>query len=541
MRPVGRTTSIFERITLSSRALTTRSTRTRREKFRRQLAIESLEERRLLAVGDLDLTFDSDGKLTFSFDSANTSAYATDVKSVNGKIVAVGSVENAFGVARFNNDGSVDSTFDGDGKAIYTSSNFSVVGENVFLATMNVAGASKIIVAGTTQLTSGAVAITLVRYNDNGSLDTSFDGDGLATASIPSYIPSVRSVTVDSQNRIVVGGWVADGFLSGSILVARFNSNGSLDNNFSGDGLQFDTLSFNFPVKRDYAFDVTVDNQDRIVAVGYKELNPSTPQAIYQIEIARFLTDGIPDTSFGIAGNAGTVLLANHPTLFEGAVSGHAVAVNSSGKIIVASNSFLGFRVSRLLDNGALDTSFGELTLTGTTRTGEVRYQNASGNRQLALAMQLDAIGRIVVAGSVLPTNTSSNTNFALSRFTADGDLDASFNSGVLVNTDVAGSGRFDEAYAISLDPQGKIILAGRADRNPSGSNAAIARYDGGSYGLSVTRSGSGKITSSPDGIDSSIGNSSANFADGTEVTLTATPAAGSVFTGWSGAAAGSS
>ena len=80
-----------------------RQKRSKRAKFARcirRLAIESLEERRVLAAGDLDTSFGSGGKLTFAFDSANTSTYATDVLSVNGKIVSAGSLGNAFGVSR---------------------------------------------------------------------------------------------------------------------------------------------------------------------------------------------------------------------------------------------------------------------------------------------------------------------------------------------------------------------------------------------------------------------------------------------------------
>ena len=184
----------------------------RRNRFGRRLAIESLEDRRLLAAGDLDPSFHSDGQLTFSFGSATESTYASDVKSVDGKILSAGRVETVvneprFSIARFNNDGTPDDSFDADGKA--TSPFFGFVGGDIYLATSIVAGETKILAAGKTDL-----GVTVVRFNSNGSLDTSFGGgDGIANIpNISGFNLVANAIAVDSLGRIVVVGSAGDGF-----------------------------------------------------------------------------------------------------------------------------------------------------------------------------------------------------------------------------------------------------------------------------------------------------------------------------------------
>ncbi len=436
--------------------------------------IESLENRRLLAAGDLDNSFSGDGKLTFSFDQANTSTYASDVKSVDGKIVAAGSFGNTFGVARFNDNGSFDDSFSSDGKA--TSPIFNFVGADVYLATTIVAGETKILAMGKTDL-----GITVVRFNSNGSLDTVFGGgDGIANIpNFSGYNIVGNAISVDSQGRIVVAGSAGDGFQN-RFLVARFTDKGVRDAAFNGNGVEFGP-GLNGRIQ--IAFGVTLDSQDRVVAVGFAE--PVGSFNLEQIQVTRYNANGTRDLTFG---NGGDVLLDNLPD-GEAVVEARGVAIDSDGKIIVAALSPLGFRLARLDSNGVLDSSFG-VAGNGNGHgngddngKGNVRYRaydvpSTNAKDQRAFAMQLDAQGRIVVAGDVMKPFNINNARFALSRFNADGSLDTAFHEGTLVETEMA-MGLFDGATALAIDQNGKIILAGQADRNPSGSNAAIVRYEG--------------------------------------------------------------
>src|SRR5262245_6085883 len=116
------------------------------------------------AEGDLDPTFDGDGKVITDFGTAE-SAYAVDIQA-DGKIVAVGNNGGSFGdclLARYNSDGSLDTTFDGDGKVV---TNF---GSNDRCSLVKIQSDGKIVIAGT-----NFQDLILARYNSNGSLDLSF-------------------------------------------------------------------------------------------------------------------------------------------------------------------------------------------------------------------------------------------------------------------------------------------------------------------------------------------------------------------------------
>ena len=128
--------------------------------------------------GSPDTTFDIDGKTTFSFGSLDDRANSVAIQS-DGKIVVAGQTETSsnedFAMARINTDGSLDSTFDTDGKVTTLMSSGH---DRAYAAAIQADG--KIVAAGT-----GGNIFALARYNTNGSLDTSFDGDGMVTTTFP--------------------------------------------------------------------------------------------------------------------------------------------------------------------------------------------------------------------------------------------------------------------------------------------------------------------------------------------------------------------
>src|SRR5206468_2791674 len=141
-----------------------------------------------------------------------------------------------------------------------------------------------------------------------------------------------------------------------------------------------------------------------------------------------------------------------------------------------------------------------------------------------ALVVQPD--GKLIAAGR---SSVAGGTSFSLARYTSDGALDPIFGAGGRVVTAI---GSDAEASALVLQPgDGRLVAAGAAGRD-----FALARYQGDFSTLALTRAGtgSGTVTSTPAGLDCG-GTCSALFPYGTIVNLTATPAAGSVFTGWSG------
>ncbi|MBI3005695.1 MAG: calcium-binding protein, partial [Ignavibacteriales bacterium] len=176
--------------------------------------------------GSLDNSFDSDGVTTTAIGTDDDIARALAIQS-DGKILAAGEGRSSgnyfFAVVRYNADGTLDTTFGTGGKVTNDSGN---TAEAVLVQTDG-----KILVAGYTDNSDFAVA----RYNSDGSLDTTFGINGLAVADIGNADIALSSV-IQSDGKIVMAGYTRYASRDDFALV-RFDSNGSLDNTFGSDGI----------------------------------------------------------------------------------------------------------------------------------------------------------------------------------------------------------------------------------------------------------------------------------------------------------------
>jgi uncharacterized delta-60 repeat protein len=190
-------------------------------------------------AGAFDTCFDGDGKVTTDI-SANADSARAVVVQPDGKIVAAG-VANAdgtgasdFAVVRYNTDGSLDTTFDGDGIVI-TDFGPDTVDDQDTVYSVALQADGKIVVFGTAKVSGATFGFALVRYNTNGTLDTTFDGDGKVSFAPSNVFITGGGMVIQPDGKIVAAGSrnVADTTLS---LVARFNPNGSLDTSFNSTG-----------------------------------------------------------------------------------------------------------------------------------------------------------------------------------------------------------------------------------------------------------------------------------------------------------------
>jgi uncharacterized delta-60 repeat protein len=340
--------------------------------------------------GSLDSTFGLDGKVTGPELAAEDVAIDRD-----GRIVVFGWrwVGSDFGttVARFIDDGTPDSSF-GAGGRIETPCNRTTFSGGVVIDRND-----RILVAGTAA-TGTTTVFCLARYNHDGSPDTTFGAGGLATAPF-SGAADGRDVAIGPLGDIVVAGTVGE-FVQGSyhehVALARFTGTGSLDASFGSLGIVEGPRFAAY----DGAYDVTIDQQDRAVVVGYA----GDESSHRDILVARYTANGALDSDFD--GDGWVVVEAtadpNHDIFAAG------VAIDNLGRIVAAGYLLdsvdANFTVIRLVDNGTLDTTFGV--------GGEV--QNHFGGVSAAAALAIDANGLIVVAGT--SNSPAMNRDFGIAR-----------------------------------------------------------------------------------------------------------------------------
>jgi uncharacterized delta-60 repeat protein len=217
---------------------------------------------RLTTAGRLDTTFSGDGKVTTDF-THHDFAQAIVVQA-DGKILIAGNAAGKGGrflLVRYRPNGRLDTTFSGDGK---TFTNFT----NGFDSALAVALQSdgKIIAAGTRSVSFGHSTFALARYNPDGTLDTSFSTDGRVRTSFTTKIDQANDVAIQADGKIVAAGGAAmfSHTPESAFALARYETDGTLDSSFDGDG----KLTLGFGGEEEWADGVALQTDGKIVAAG---------------------------------------------------------------------------------------------------------------------------------------------------------------------------------------------------------------------------------------------------------------------------------
>jgi len=200
---------------------------------------------RFMPNGTFDGGFDRDGRVLTNFASSTEEEITSVALAPDGKIVVAGRamVDGVwrFAVARYNTNGALDTTFAGDGKALTTFPD--TLGS--FAHGVAVDSTGKVVAAGYVRV-GNTFKFAVARYNVNGTADTSFDGDGMAVVDfVSSDLEVARAVLIDSSNRIICGGYAfAPG--AEQFALARLTPTGALDTSFDGDGKVLTDFSSTF-------------------------------------------------------------------------------------------------------------------------------------------------------------------------------------------------------------------------------------------------------------------------------------------------------
>ncbi len=381
------------------------------------------------ADGSLDPSFGSGGKLTTDFggfDAASALAIQPD-----GRIIAAGrDGSGEFAVARYNADGSLDSTFGSGGKLTTDFGGFDVA-----LGVALQADGKIVAVGGG----GSGSDFALARYNADGSLDASFGSGGMVTTDFGGF-EAATAVAIQGDGKIVVTGSTFSGGFQQFVL-ARYNGDGGPDTSFGGGKVVTD-----FGLGSGFGGALAIQTDGKIVAAG---------RAGTDFVVARYNGDGSPDASFGSGGIVSTDFGG---ALFDAAFG---VALQSNGKIVAAGSTFNGFSppaadfaFARYNPDGSLDPSFG---------SGKVTTD--LGGFDVAAGIALQADGKIIAAGQ-----GGSGSDFALARYLGD-------TSAIAVSVDIKPG---DFPNVIDLGSKGTIPVAvlSTTDFNaPSQVNTASLKF----------------------------------------------------------------
>jgi uncharacterized delta-60 repeat protein len=294
--------------------------------------------------------------------------------------------EYDFAVVRYMPNGSLDTTFDTDGKATTPIASPGVSG-------VAVQHDGKVIVAGENTFAYQKKEGVLVRYNSDGSLDSGFGQGGILRINLPGYDGDrVYDVAIqhDPSNpgidKIVT---LEDPYVIGvhqAIAVARYNLDGTPDTTFAnGAGRTITTMAYGI-----FGKGMALESDGSIIVCGFND----TDSAL----LLRYDPTGSLDSTFGSGG----------VVLFDGVSQGNRVAIQANGKIVLTTS---GGVILRFTQNGAIDTTFG---------TGGIAQ--APPDSAFAPVCIQPADGKIVTAGEKLTRakNGSITRNFIVSRYLGD-------------------------------------------------------------------------------------------------------------------------
>jgi len=403
-----------------------------------------------LRPGDLDPSFGSGGKVTTDFATGDDDALALALQP-DGKVIAVGGAggANDFALARYNTDGSLDTSFGTGGKV---TTDFSG-GSGASAVALQPDG--RLVVAGDADIPGVGLNFALARYNPDGSLDLGFGNGGKVTTDFGTGFNVAYSLALQPDGKILAGGQADIPGVGANFALARYNPDGSLDLGFGNGG----------KVTTDFAgsvvYSLALQSDGKILAGGQTGSSVGFPPPL-DAALARYNPDGSLDSGFGSGGKVTT----DFGTGFDAAYS---LALQPDGKIVVAGvggvpGMGIDFALVRYNPDGSLDSGFGN---------GGKVITDFAGFFDAARALTLQPNGKIVLAGETSISGVGSS--FGLVRYNPDGSLDLGFGNGGKVTTDFAGSGA---ARALALQSDGKIVAAGHAFIDGTG-DFALARYIG--------------------------------------------------------------
>jgi uncharacterized delta-60 repeat protein len=412
-----------------------------RRRSRAILLVHELESRTVPVAGELDASFSDDGQLILNL-PGYSSHHAEDVLVLpDGKIIAVGQANDSVfhpALFKFNTDGSPDTSFSQDGYAIIDVPN----GFGYFYS-----GAlqfdGKIVAAGTANV-AGDYQTLVARFNTDGSLDSTFGDLGQVLTNVSASDDNGYALALQPDGRIVVVGNDRTSSGTARFMAIRYLTNGDRDNSFGTNGIARVSVSNALAVPRS----VVVQTDGKIVAAGTNSISGG------DLALVRFNSNGTPDDSFGTNG----IVITEPPNTQQSDLR-HILQLADGRLLAIGVSAYGQFNeptplMVRYNTNGSPDTTFD---------VDGIRFIDLPDNGGAVEEMAVQPDGKIIVAGGI---SVAGGSKCIVMRLFPDGSLDSGFGPddkvivpGIVV-TDMA-PGQNDGFLSVAIGPNNKIVGAG--------------------------------------------------------------------------------
>lgn len=349
-------------------------------------------------------------------------------------------------LVRYNTDGTLDTTFNGVGYTAPYGSNTSLNEINQIIVKPD----NKILVIGT--IYTSKFYLYLAQYNTNGTLDTTFGSGGRKNIDIGNTITFlVGNAVFTSDNKIVIS---ANSFISdGDYTLIRCTSTGSLDTTFGGTGIvTIDGLN------NDGIGKIAIRSDGKLLLAGNANSNPTSGN--YKQHFLTLINDnGSLDSTFGTNGKVFTNFNTNNTQSIHSMTLLNDNKIIIGGEIIDLLNNQNDFFLAKYNSDGSIDTSFGTNGKTSVDFK-EFFVDLHADDHCNKITVQND--GKIVAAGFSFSTDNSAH--FSLARFSSNGTLDTTFGSDGKMVTSILGYS--DAIFDVDSQNDGKIVVCGMSKIN---------------------------------------------------------------------------
>lgn len=393
--------------------------------------------------GTLDTSFNGDGFVVTDFYGESDQSYSI-IQQSDGKIVSFGFTNSGdiSMLSRYLPNGDLDTTFGTDGRVV---NDFGNTFQFVFYTSLHQQTDGKLLTSSEYQDPNGDSDIFLVRYLENGDIDTTYGDNG--SVRIHYGIDKLASSLLLPDGKIIVGGTTSIGD-SRYLLLTKYLVNGEIDLSFGDNGITVTYIND----ESTWAFPLILQTDGKVL-ISYRKQEANDQQTLM---FQRYLENGQLDPSFGVDG----VVTTN---IVEDFIFG-SIALKENGNIVAAIHPRYDPILAQFLPNGDPDLSFGT--------DGKMNIVVPS---KIPFNILLDENEKILISGNDYGFEIS---DYYLTRFNSDGSLDPTFGvNGATV--------LYFESNGIIMQSDNKILITGCTFWYAGEVDFVVARLNNGILGVS--------------------------------------------------------